>query len=186
PGGEPKAVQRLTPPLIQSFTRTMELVQARQTLTPVNLPSGQQIAIEGFPSDAVREALSNAICYRDYHHSSPVTVEHSPTVFNVISPGPLVAGVTPANIITTPSRPRNAALLKIARLLGLAEELGRGVDRMYREMIRSGLQAPQIDAEFDFVRVSLVGGAPDTNVARFIAGLPTDEQNDTDTMLVLL
>jgi ATP-dependent DNA helicase RecG len=186
PGGEPTAVHRLHPPILQSFPRTMELLHARQETTPLNLPSGQQIAIEDFPSDAVREALSNAICHRDYHLTGPVHIEHSPTVFNVVSPGPLVAGVTMANIITTPSRPRNAALLRIARHLGLAEELGRGVDRMYREMIRSGLQAPKILGEFDHVKVTLVGGAPDTNMARFIAGLPEHEQNDTDTMLILL
>jgi ATP-dependent DNA helicase RecG len=185
PGGEPKTVQRLGNPLVLSFLRTMELVGARQTLTPVTMPSGQQITIEDFPSLAVREAISNAICHRDYHLNGPVVVEHSPEVFIVTSPGPLVSGVTTSNIITTTSRPRNPALAKVARVLGLAEELGRGIDRMYREMIRSGRQLPRIDAEFDRVRVTLVGGAPDTQIARFIASLPQDEREDTDTMLVL-
>ena len=185
PGGEPKTVQRLGTPLVLSFLRTMELVGARQTLTPVTMPSGQQITIEDFPSLAVREAISNAICHRDYHLNGPVVVEHSPDVFIVTSPGPLVSGVTTSNIITTTSRPRNPALAKVARVLGLAEELGRGIDRMYREMIRSGRQLPRIDAEFDRVRVTLVGGAPDTQIARFIASLPQDEREDTDTMLVL-
>jgi ATP-dependent DNA helicase RecG len=185
PGGEPKGVHRLGAPLVLAFARSMELVAARQALTPVTLPNGQQIAIEDFPSLAVREALSNAICHRDYHFGAPIVVEHSPAVFAVTSPGPLVSGVTPANIITTTSRPRNPSLAKAARVLGLAEELGRGVDRMYREMIRSGRPLPKIEASFDHVRVVLVGGAPDTNIARFVVTLPDDEQNDTDTMLVL-
>lgn len=185
PGGEPKLVQRLGTPLLIAATKTIETVSARQSLTPVTLPSGQQITIEDFPSLAVREAISNALCHRDYHLNGSVVVEHSPEVFLVTSPGPLVSGVTPANIITTTSRPRNPALSKIARVLGLAEELGRGVDRMYREMIRSGRDVPRIDAEYDRVKVTLVGGAPNTQIARFVATLPDDEREDTDTMLIL-
>lgn len=185
PGGEPKLVQRLGPPFILATTKTIEVSSARQSLTPVTLPSGQQISIEDFPSLAVREALSNALCHRDYHLTGSIVVDHSPEVFSVTSPGPLVSGVTPANIITTTSRPRNPALSKVARILGLAEELGRGVDRMYREMIRSGRDIPHIDAEYDRVKVVLVGGAPNTQIARFIATMSDEEREDTDTMLVL-
>lgn len=185
PGGEPINVVRLGSPFVLAFSRTMDLVSARQSLTPVNLPTGQQITIEDFPQLAVREALSNALCHRDYNLKQPIFVDHSPAVFSVSSPGPLVSGVTSANILTTTSRPRNPALAKAARILGFAEELGRGVDRMYREMIRSGRQIPRIEASYDEVKVTLVGGAPDTNIARFVRSLPEDEQNDTDTMLIL-
>lgn len=185
PGGEPKFVERLEPPFLVSVSRVFELVQARQELTPITLPDGQQITIEDFPMPAVREAISNALCHRDYHLNTNIVIEHSPSVFVVSSPGPLVSGVTVDNIITVPSRPRNPALAKMARLLGLAEELGRGVDRMYREMIRSGRNVPQIEVSYDRVRVSLVGGAPNAQIARFIATLPEDERDDTDTMLIL-
>jgi len=185
PGGEPKMVQRFPPPLLISFLRSMEIIAARQTSTPLTMSNGQQIVIEDFPSLAVREAISNALCHRDYQLAGPVVIEHSPEVFIVTSPGPLVSGVTIANIITTTSRPRNPALAKIARILGLAEELGRGIDRMYREMIRSGRQVPRIDAEFDKVKVTLVGGAPDTQIAKFIATIPEEERDDTDTMLTI-
>ncbi len=186
PGGEPKNVSRLGTPYVFAFSRTMDFVAARRVSTPLTLPNGQQVTIEDFPTLAVREALSNAICHRDYHLEGPITVDHSPEIFSITSPGPLVSGVTPANILTTTSRPRNPALAKAARILGFAEELGRGVDRMYREMIRSGKQTPVIEASFDRVRVALVGGAPDTNIARFVATLPEEEQEDTDTMIILL
>ena len=186
PGGEPKVIQRLTPPYITLFASAMELIAARRVTTPLNLPNGQQVLIEDFPSLAVREGISNAICHRDYHLDGSVILDHSPEVFVITSPGPLVSGVTINNIITTTSRPRNPALAKAARILGFAEELGRGIDRMYREMIRSGKNGPSIENSFDRVRVALVGGAPDTNIAKFVASLPEAEQEDTDTMIVLL
>lgn len=185
PGGEPRTVERLETPLVLAFGRAMELVQARRNVSTVSLPRGLQIEIEDFPELAVREAMANAVIHRDYHLRGSVQLEHSPEVLAVTSPGPLVSGVTPDNILTHPSKPRNPVLARAARQLGLAEEVGRGVDRMFREMIRSGRDVPHITASHDQVRVALVGGAPKTQVARFVAGLPTEEREDTDTLLVL-
>ncbi len=185
PGGEPKSIERLNQPLVLAFQRTMALMQARRNLTPVNLPDGQQIQIEDFPMLAAREALANAVIHRDCHLREPVNVIHSPELLVVTSPGPLVSGVTPDNILTHPSKPRNPCLMNAARILGLAEEVGRGVDRMYREMISSGRDLPRIESFHDHVRVSLAGGRANTQVARFVAQLPEQERDDTDTMLVL-
>ena len=186
PGGEPRLVERIEQPLVIAHQQTLELTRARRNLTPVMLPNGQQLEIEDFPQLAIREAVTNALVHRDLHQRSEVVIDHSHQILSVTSPGPLVSGVTVNNILTTPSRLRNPALMKAVRILGLSEENGRGIDRMYREMIRSGKQPPKIDDRFDSVRVTMVGGAPNVNIARFVAQLPEKERRDTDTMLVLL
>ncbi len=185
PGGEPRSVDRLAAPLLLAFDKAMSLIQNRSSSQRITLPNGQQIAIEDFPLVAVRESLSNAICHRDYKTTEPVMIEHSPTVLGITSPGSLPPGVTPQNIITTPSRTRNPALLRIVRTLGIAEELGSGIDRMVRAMVGTGRQIPEIQADATKVRVSLVGGAANTNLVRFVAQLPEVEREDTDTMLIL-
>jgi len=185
PGGEATVVERISQPLILAFEQVMELVWARRNVTPLTLPTGQQIEISDFPEAAVREALSNALLHRDYRLSQPVQVEHSPSTFVVMSPGPLVGSVTEQNILTHASTPRNPALARAARTLGLAEETGRGVDRMFREMIRVGHDLPLIVGGIDFVRVVLSGGAPRAAIVRYVAQLPREEREDTDTMLVL-
>ncbi|HVS68792.1 MAG TPA: ATP-binding protein [Mycobacteriales bacterium] len=186
PGGEPRVVERLNGPLLVVYDRVMDLVGLRRQLTPVTLPDGQQLQVEDFPELAVREAISNALIHRDYRLSGAVVVEHSPQVFVITSPGALVTGVTVDNILTHPSKPRNLALTAAVRTLELAEEVGRGVDRMYREMVRSGRPTPTIDANFDQVRVALVGGAPNINIARYVAQLEPSIRDDTDAMIVLL
>ena len=185
PGGEATAVERLVGPLVTSFEGMMNLIWARRNVTPLTLPNGQQIEVADFPEVAVREALSNAVIHRDYRLQQPVNLEHSPSALVVISPGPLVGSVTRDNILTHASTPRNPLLARAARLLRLAEETGRGVDRMFREMIRAGQDPPVIEDAIDYVRVVLAGGAPRTSVARFIAQLPPEERDDTDAMLVL-
>lgn len=185
PAGEAAAVERLNQPLMLAFERTMALIWARRNVTPLTLPNGQQIEIADVPEVAVREGISNAVLHRDYRLQQPVNIEHSPSAFVVISPGPLVGSVTKENILTHASTPRNPALARAARLLRLAEETGRGIDRMFREMIRAGQDLPVIEEGVDFVRLVLSGGAPRTSVVRFVAQLPVEDRDDTDAMLVL-
>lgn len=186
PAGEPRQVERLVGPLLVVYERVMQLIAAHRRLTPLTLPTGQQLQIEDFPELAVREALTNALLHRDLGVDSPVVVEHSPNVMAVVSPGPLVGGVSPQNILTHISTPRNPRLARACRVLELAEEIGRGVDRMYREMVRSGKPTPEITDDGRYVRVALTGGAPDLHIARFVAQQPDSFRDDTDAMLVLL
>lgn len=185
-GGPTVAVERLRPPLIVAYHRLIELVAARRQVTQLSLPDGQRADLEDFPERAVREALANAVVHRQLGIPDPVTVEHTPDVLVVTSPGPLVSGVTIYNILTTPSRPRNRSLAKAFRDLGLIEELGTGVASMYREMLRSGKEPPDISVDAERVRVTLVGGPSNRGLARYIATLPEDERNDTDALMTLL
>ncbi len=185
PGGEPTLIQRLDGPLLLAFLRVQELVDARLDKTPLSLPDGQQIHLADLPEAAVREAIANAVIHRDYGMPGPVQVEHAPTRLVVTSPGPLVPGVTVDNILTTPSRPRNSALTTAVRMLGLAEQAGVGVERMYREMIRIGHHPPEITEEDPAVRVALLGGSPNKSIAKYVASLPQDCAEDADALLVL-
>lgn len=186
PGGEATYVERIDAPLMLAFEQALGLARARRNVTPLTLANGQQIEIADFPEIAVREALSNAVIHRDYRLQAPVNIEHSPASFVTVSPGPFVGSVTADNILTHTSTPRNPTLARAARLLRLAEETGRGIDRMYREMIRAGQDLPVIEEGVDYVRVVLANGAPKTSISRFVSSLPADERDDTDSMLVLL
>lgn len=186
PSAEALSVERLSGPLVHTLDRLLAVIAARRNVTPLNLPGGAQIELADFPDGAVREAVTNALLHREYRLDESVAVEHSPLSLVVSSPGPLVGGVTPENILTHPSRPRNRCLFSAARTLRLSEETGRGVDRMYREMLRSGRDVPAIEEQPTLVRVALVGGAPRTQIARYIAQLPDPERDDVDTLLVLL
>lgn len=184
PAGEPVAT-RPGGPLLIGLLRVLELIAARLDTTPVNLPGGQQVHLADLPEAAVREAIANAAIHRDYRLRGAVRIEHAPTRLSITSPGPLVQGVTVQNILTTSSRPRNARLAASVRILGLAEEAGVGVDRMYREMVRIGHAPPHFDETVDQVTVTLIGGAPNTHLTRYVATLPPAEADDADAMLVL-
>ena len=122
----------------------------------------------------------------DWRTRIPIFIEHSSEYIRVTSPGPLVSGITVHNILTKGSRARYPALASSFRLLGLAEEVGQGVDRMFREMIRSGRDTPVISEDQDQVVVLFKGQPPNTRITKFLAVLSQEEQDDTDTLLIVL
>lgn len=183
--GEAVTTRRWPGPLVLAFEEVLEAVDARQSMTPLTLPSGVQIELPDYPPAAVREALANAVLHGDHRLARPVVIEHSPDALSIVSPGPLVAGVTPQTILTSGSRARFAALVGAFRNLGLAEELGQGVNRMFREMLKSGRDAPSITDRGDVVEVVFRGQRPNARVAALMHDLPLDEQSDTDALLIL-
>jgi ATP-dependent DNA helicase RecG len=184
-GGEPDTVLHLEGPLLPAVERLLEAVELRLVQTPVNLAGGQQVAVQDFPVAAVREALVNAVVHGDHRTGRPVHVEHSPEWLTVTSPGPLVAGVTPENILRHPSRARFRLLFSAFRHLGLVEQVGAGVDRMYREMLRFGRNPPRISEDRDQVSVTFIADEPNIRIARFVNALPAADRDDLDVLLVL-
>ncbi|MBN9754516.1 MULTISPECIES: ATP-binding protein [unclassified Pseudonocardia] len=134
---------------------------------------------------AVREAVMNAVAHGDHRTGRPIQVEHSPDWLTITSPGPLVAGVTPENILRHPHRARFRSLFGALRHLGLVEQVGLGVDRMYREMLRVGRNPPRITEDRDQVSVTFVSDQPNMRVARYVNQLGPERRDDLDVLLIL-
>lgn len=183
--GEPDAVLHIRGPVIVALQRLIDAIELRLTSTPLNLVGGQQLQIPDFPLAAVREAVMNAVAHGDYRTGRPIQVEHSPDWLAVTSPGPLVAGVTPENILRHPHRARFRTIFGALRHIGLVEQVGLGVDRMYREMLRVGRNPPRISEGRDQVTVTFASDEPNLRVARFVNQLGPARRDDLDVLLVL-
>lgn len=186
PAGDLTANEQFSGPLVTTLARVLDLILARTDTTSVDVSALVQVQVADLPPTAIREALVNAVMHRDYRDSARIVVEHTATRLAVTSPGPFVSGVTVSNVLSTASRSRNPRLAEAIRKLGLGETAGMGVDRMYAAMARLGHQPPQFDADQATVRVTLIGGAPNAQVTRFVQSLPQNSAEDADTMLTLL
>ena len=91
---------------------------------------------------AFREAVANALVHRDYHRLGAVYVRLDDQGLTISNPGGLVEGVTLQNLLTTEPRPRNPALADAMKRIGIVERSGRGVDKIYRGMLRFGRPEP--------------------------------------------
>jgi len=91
---------------------------------------------------AFREAVANALVHRDYHGRGAVHVRLEDDALVVSNPGGLVDGVTLTNLLVTEPRPRNPALADAMKRVGVVERSGRGVDKIFRGMLKFGRPAP--------------------------------------------
>lgn len=91
---------------------------------------------------AYREAVANALIHRDYHRLGAVHIRLEDDALVVSNPGGLVDGVTLANLLVTEPRPRNRTLADAMKRIGVVERSGRGVDTIYRGMLKFGRPPP--------------------------------------------
>ncbi len=108
-----------------------------------------------YPPFAVREALVNAVCHRDYRlRGSSVEIHMRPDSLEIISPGGLPAYITIDNIVEE-HYSRNPRLVNGLYQWGYIEELGLGVDRMIEDMVAAGHPPPLFDAKSHRFSVTL-------------------------------
>lgn len=125
-------------PLMRLLDETWDLVreQGRQT------DSGD----EDYPADAVREALVNAACHRDYRlRKQPIEVRIFADRLEVISPGGLPGFLTEKHLVGGRFS-RNPCLAWSLFQWGYTQEPGLGLRRMIEVMAQRGHRPPQFEA----------------------------------------
>lgn len=185
PGSEASYAVREVKSLPAAVESLLELVERRGETRPLNLAGGVQLALADYPATAVREVVVNALVHRDLPTGGTVDIEHSPERLVIQSPGGLVIGVTPENILTHPSTPRHRLLAESVALLQLAERTGQGIDRAYREMLSVGKEPPSIVDDGLRVRAGLDGGIGNDAFVRFVRDLPEACRGDVDVLITL-
>jgi ATP-dependent DNA helicase RecG len=104
-----------------------------------------------YPLFAVREALVNAVCHRDYRlRGRRIEIRKFADRLEIISPGGLPGFITLENIVDEHFS-RNPRIVGGLYHWGYIEELGLGVDRMIEEMIQAGHPPPRFrDTPYSF------------------------------------
>ena len=116
-------------------------------------------ALAEYPKAVLREALVNALAHRDYGlQGATIDVTVWDDRVEVRSPGPLPGHITLDNM-RDEHYSRNPRIMRVLKTLGLVEEYGEGIDRMYREMESRLLSPPIFEATPGSVTVTLLNRA---------------------------
>lgn len=128
-----------------------------------------RVPVPSYSPTAFREALLNALFHRDYRRMGTVYVQWFPDRLEISSPGGFPDGVTLSNILVHEPLPRNARLYQAAKRIGLVEQTGRGVDKVFLGQLRYGRPAPDYTlSDSTGVRLTLQGGSESLEFAAFI------------------
>ena len=99
---------------------------------------------QDYPEEAIREALLNAIVHRDYSFSGSIIINVTDNKMEFISLGGLLPGLTPDDIRSGISQPRNRNLAEVFHRLRLIESYGTGIRRIFN-LYAKCTEQPQIE-----------------------------------------
>ena len=106
--------------------------------------TAQAPARSELPVEAVREAIVNAVCHRDYTDEGSVQVMLFRDRLEILNPGTLPRGWTAANLLQThDSKPHNGILATAMQWAGYVEKSGYGTEDIVRKCKAWGLQEPE-------------------------------------------
>ena len=120
-----------------------------------------------YPEEALREALLNALVHRDYSFSGSIIINVNDKEMEFISIGGLLPGLSPDDIRSGISQPRNKNLADIFHRLHLIESYGTGIRKIYNLYANCPKQ-PRIEVTSNTFKIIL----PNMNRATAKEGIP--------------
>ena len=117
------------------------------------------------PEAALREAIVNAVCHRDYFEKGArVMVEVFDDRVDIVSPGGVCKGVTSDNFGTV-SITRNSTIATLLHRSHYIEQMGTGIKRMRNATREAHVAEPEFDLS-DFFKVTFHRNNPDIPISR--------------------
>ena len=107
-----------------------------------------------YPEEALREALLNALVHRDYSFSGSIIINVNDKEMEFISIGGLLPGLSPDDIRSGISQPRNKNLADIFHRLHLIESYGTGIRKIYN-LYASCSEQPRIEVTSNTFKIIL-------------------------------
>jgi len=110
----------------------------------------QREEIWDYPLDALREAVTNAICHRDYSELSDIQIKIYDDFIQIWNPGFLPFGMTIDDLYDPlhSSKPRNKLIAQIFYDIGFIERYGSGIQRMIDECKKMEIPEPEFAEKF--------------------------------------
>ena len=186
PGPGPASARaEVSAPFIETVERCLAFVAEHTTRFDVVDGIRRQM-LPALPVPVLREAVVNALAHRDYNlGGATVDITVWDDRVEVRSPGSLPGHITKGNM-RDEHYSRNPRIMRVLKTLGLVEEYGEGIDRMYREMAARLLEPPMFEATSSSVTVTLRNRSmADVEDQAWLLGLPDDVTENERRVLVM-
>lgn len=137
----------------EAFEYLMLCNQNRSVLVGLN-----RIDNWDYPSEAIREALLNAVVHRDYSFSGSIIINVNDKNMEFVSLGGLLPGLSADDIKSGISQPRNRNMAEIFHRLNYIESYGTGIRRIFA-LYKDCFEQPKIEITSNTFKIVL----PNTN-----------------------
>ncbi|MGB9929831.1 MAG: RNA-binding domain-containing protein [Methanosarcina sp.] len=139
--------------LLEQVEEAMNFVRKNTGVKFVMTGKPEREEIWDYPLEAIREAVVNAVCHRDYTALAHIEIRIYDNELIVWSPGGLPMGLTMADLFKPhASKLRNKGIAEVFFDVGIIEQWGSGIEKMRYYCKKAGLQEP-IFEEYQGFRV---------------------------------
>lgn len=166
PDGDPSDYEDIRSPMPLSVERAIAFID-RNTRHPMRIVGLNRLRLDEYPTEALREALVNAVAHRQYEDAGrKIMLEVFADRIVISSPGLPPAPITIARLRSGKYRPcsRNPVLAQNLSYFHRIEERGSGFRRMRDHMLNHGLDQPILGTDMGYFQITFPG--PGENIDR--------------------
>jgi ATP-dependent DNA helicase RecG len=140
--------------IIEQVETVMEFARRNLAMAAKIEGALERIETWEYPLEALREAVINAVCHRDYASAASVQVRIFDDRLEVWNPGGLPPELSVRDLrVSHASIPRNKLVADAFFLIGYVEQFGTGTQRMIDLLQQAGLPEPEFESREHFFRV---------------------------------
>ena len=134
-------------PLLKQVDEVMNYMRRVFRLSYEFTGQAERTEVWEYPLEAVREAVTNAICHRDYSSPAEIQVKVFDDELVIWNPGPLPIGMTMEKLMDPRhnSVPRNKLLAMLFYDTELIERYGSGIERILADCERLDFPEPEFN-----------------------------------------
>ena len=133
-------------PLIMMPDRVMETVYLNYFKGIISYEGIQRVETYPVPHSAFREAITNAICHRDYSTGIPIQIKVFPDKVIIYNDGRLPDNWSVSDLLATHrSEPHNPMIANAFFRAGMIESWGRGIENITNACRASGKREPTFE-----------------------------------------
>lgn len=130
--------------LLDQIDKVVEIVHLKYMKAMISYDGMQRIERYFVPDEALREALLNALCHKDYSSGVPIQISVYEDKLYIANCGSLPENWTLDNLIGKhASKPFNPNIAHVYYLAGFIESWGRGVEKIRVACRNSGAPEPE-------------------------------------------
>ena len=166
--GNPRDHEDIRGPMPLAVDRAIAFID-RNTRHPMKVVGLNRVRLDEYPTEALREALVNAVAHRQYEDAGrKIMLEVFSYRVIVSSPGLPPAPITLASLRKGKYRPcsRNPVLAQCLSYFHRIEERGSGFRRMRDQMLNHGLDQPLLTTDTGYFQVTFPGPGDDIDRIR--------------------
>ncbi len=171
--------------IIGQVEESLDFIKKHINVQSVITGKARRDDVWDYPLEALREALTNAVCHRDYGDLGDIQIKIYDQSLQIWSPGFLPFGMTVEELLRPnhSSKPRNRLIAQAFYDMGMIEQYGSGIKRVVDACLEAGLPEPEFENfsggfQIVFYPIHVAFGKPPRNLE---VEAPVGEQDEQAT-----